>query len=252
MHAHFNRLRTSGILLPALSSPSVAGGQRVRWDAIERGLARCKCLWGTRDGLGLYSASNMSGCGFPRADGQAPIDAIISGFKALFHAKGFASATAKLAEGIADFDAFGMLRRDLKAAAKAVPGSIGKYHMHMVFSVLVASGWVATRVVNDWPVGDDAGTMDGLRLIFGKGLARSQADDALRELWRRLAGAGEVQQREHLGSVGAQLCWYGRSQTAARADRFQNRFEETTDRWNQDLADLRAAGVTLAGWHRDA
>ena len=124
--------------------------------------------------------------------------------------------------------------------------------MHMVFSVLVASGWVAPRVVDSWPVGDSAGTMQGLRSIFGAGLTGKAATGALRELWRRLAGAGELQQREHLGTLGAQLCWYGRSQKASSAHQYENRFEETTTRWNEDLAALRAAGVILPGWHRDA
>ena len=121
--------------------------------------------------------------------------------------------------------------------------------MHMAFTVVVASTWVATRVVDDWPVGDDAGTMQGLRLIYGQGLARRDATGALRELWRRLAGHGEILQREHPGSLGAQLCWYVRSQKASCAGGYQNRYAEVTDRWNKDLEDLRAAGVTLPGWH---
>lgn len=249
MHAHFNRLRTSGILLPALAAPSGAGDQRVRWDYIMRGLETCKWLWAKGQCMGLYSASNMAGCGFAREDGQGPMDAIIAGLKALYANAHFKGAVAKLNEGIADFGTYAELRKDLKAAAKAVPGSIGKYHMHMVLSVLVASALVATRVVDDWPVGDDAGTMQGLRLIYGQGLARRDATGALRELWRRLAGHGEILQREHPGSLGAQLCWYVRSQKASCAGGYQNRYAEVTDRWNKDLEDLRAAGVTLPGWH---
>lgn len=157
-----------------------------------------------------------------------------------------------LAAGIPDFDAYAELRGNLHAAARSSPGSMGKYHMHMAYSVLVGSGWVKTRVVDWWPVADNAGTMRGLRGVFGKGLRGKAAIDALRELWHRLARAGELQQREHLGSLGAHLCWFARSRKASRACEFTNRYQEVTTRWNQDLADLRAAGILVEGWHRDA
>ena len=94
--------------------------------------------------------------------------------------------------------------------------------------------------------------MQGLRCIYGADLTGKAAPGALRELWHRLAGSCEVQRREHFGRLGAQLCWYGRFQKAASASKYANRFDETTARWNEDLADLRTAGVVLPGWHRDA
>ena len=66
VHAHYNRTRTSGILLPALQAPSDAGDQRVRWGDLKRALERCSSLWGNGTGLGLYSATNLPGSGFPR------------------------------------------------------------------------------------------------------------------------------------------------------------------------------------------
>ena len=107
--------------------------------------------------------------------------------------RGFKKAVAALTEGIADFDAYAKLRGHLQAAARASPGSIGAYHMHMVFTVLVASDWVAARVVDWWPVSESAGTMQGLRCIYGAGLTGKAAPGALRELWRRLAGSCEAQ-----------------------------------------------------------
>ena len=165
--------------------------------------------------MGLYSATNLPGSGFPREKGQSRIDAMLVGFKSLYRSEGFRGAVAVLTEGIADFGAYAQLRRHLGAAARESPGSIGHYHMHMVFTVLVASGWVAHRVVDSWPVANSAGTMEGLRAIYGAGLTGRDANRALSELWRRLAGAGELQQREHLGTLGAQLCWYGRFQKGA-------------------------------------
>ncbi len=253
VHAHFNRTRTSGILLPALlQAPSDAGDQRVRWGDLRRALERCRALWGKGTRLGVYSATNLPGCGFPREKGQSRIDDMIVGFKSLYRSKGFKDAVAALSEGIADFDSHEKLLDHLKVAARACPGSIGNYHMHMVFTVLVASGWLAPRVVNEWPISVSAGTMQGLRCIYGAGLTGRAAIGALRELWRRLAGAGELQQREHLGTLGAQLCWYGRFKKGTRSSQYANRFDETTTRWNDDLADLRAAGVMLPGWHSDA
>ena len=252
VHSHYNRSRTSGILLPALQAPSDAGDRRVRWGDLRRALERCTSLWGKGAGLGLYSATNLPGSGFPRERGQSRVDAMLAGFKSLYRSKGFKDAVAALTRGIADFDAHATLRGHLQAASRVSPGCIGKYHMHMVFTVLVASGWVAPRVVDAWPVGDSAGTMQGLRSIYGAGLAGRDAIEALRELWRRLAGAGELQQGEHVGTIGAQLCWYERWLKGANTSLCANRYEETTKRWNEDLADLRAAGVVLPGWHRDA
>ena len=141
VRAHYNRTRTSGILLPALQAPSDAGDQRVRWGDLKRALERCRSLWGKDTGLGLYSATNLPGTGFPREKEQSRIDAMLVGFKSLYRSKGFKDAVAALTEGIADFDAYAKLRGHLEAAARVSPGSIGKYHMHMVFSALVASGW---------------------------------------------------------------------------------------------------------------
>ena len=94
--------------------------------------------------------------------------------------------------------------------------------------------------------------MQGLRCVYGAGLTDRAAIGAVRELWRRLAGASELQQREHVGTLGAQLCWYGHFHKASSASQYANRFVETTTRWNEDLAALREAGVIIPGWHRAA
>ena len=91
--------------------------------------------------LGPLLGDQLARDRLPREKEQSRIDAMLVGFKSLYRSKGFKDAVAALTEGIADFDAYAKLRGHLEAAARVSPGSIGKYHMHMVFSALVASGW---------------------------------------------------------------------------------------------------------------
>ena len=89
--------------------------------------------------------------------------------------------------------------------------------------------------------------------IFRGNIGGRQAQPALAELWRRLADTkAALRQREHLGSVGAQLCFWGRSLSDAASTAFENRFEESTARWESDLQQLKAAGIELEGWHGSA
>ena len=60
---------------------------------------------------------------------------------------------------------------------------------------------------------------------------------------------GDLKQREHVGSVGAQLCFWKRLLSTAASSTFDSRLEETMEMWDRDLADLREAGIAIEGWH---
>ena len=136
--------------------------------------------------------------------------------------------------------------------AKTNTGALGPYHLHMVFSIAVGAEWIPSRYVTWWPVAADAGTMDGLGLVLRGEPLQSSGLPALAEVWHRLAKMGELKQREHVGSVGAQLCFWKRLRAEASGSSFDSRLEETVDWWDRDLADLRNADLLLPGWHKDA
>lgn len=254
IHAHFNSMRTSGVLLPALwnfADATPASTAAVEWGAVLKAMRKCKETWGGPKGLGLYSPNNMSGCGFPAVPSGDKIDACLEGFKRLYACTFFKKSAAMLGQGIRSFADFDRLRRALQASAKANPGALGQYHLHMQFSLLVGMEWVKPLYVNWWSIAGDAGTITALRRIFGPELQGRNALNALRELWHRLAMAGELRQREHLGSLGAQLCFWKRSLIQSNARDGQSRFDETVRRRELDLEQLRAAGITIDGWHRE-
>ena len=60
---------------------------------------------------------------------------------------------------------------------------------------------------------------------------------------------GEVSRREHLGSIGSQLCFWMRRGKAAHQTEEENRLAECKAKWNQDLADLSGVGIQIVGWH---
>ena len=249
-YAHFNSLRSGGVLLPALLEGK---GWVARWAGVKRALKFCKSKWGRGRALGLYSASCKPGCGFPAAASGDKHDSIMEGLQRLRRSKEFKKAVKLLDDGVDGVGAFDQVRRALQAMAKANPGALGSYHLHMVLSMAVAMEWIPSRYVTWWSVAGDAGTIQGLGEVYRCKPSGGQGFPALAELWRRLADLGELKQGEHVGAVGAQLCFWGRSRSqAAAASNFDSRLEETTQRWEGDLADLRKAGIVLEGWHRGA
>ena len=79
MHAHFNSIRTSGVLLPALETSAAV---QPRWASIQKAMRFCGVTWGhggTHPTLGLYTSNNMPGSGFPRRPGQGRIESIVEG-----------------------------------------------------------------------------------------------------------------------------------------------------------------------------
>ena len=251
-YAHFNRLRTGGVLLPPLLE---AGGWAARWAGVRRSLKFCKSRWGRGkcgERLGLYSPSCKPGCCFPSAASGDKHDSIMEGLQRLRRSKEFTKAAKLLDDGVGSVGTFDLTRRALQALAKANKGALGPYHLHMVFSVAVAMEWIPSRCVNWWSVAGGAGTTEGLGKVYLVKPAGRLGFPALAELWRRLAELGELRQREHVGSVGAQLCFWTRSLSQAAASTFDSRLGETTEQWDSDLADLREAGVVLGGWHKGA
>ena len=78
----------------------------------------------------------------------------------------------------------------LQALAKRNPGSLGGYHLHMVFAILIPMGWLPCHTVSWYPIAAQAGTIQGLRQVYGSALPASRALDALKQLFQQLREAG--------------------------------------------------------------
>ena len=56
---------------------------------------------------------------------------------------------------------------------------------------------------------------------------------------------------DHLGSVGAALCWLHRKETASTSKHHSNRLEQTSSaQWDRELAQLQEHGFFIFGYHK--
>ena len=56
---------------------------------------------------------------------------------------------------------------------------------------------------------------------------------------------------DHMGSVGAALCWQHRKNTASTCRSHGNRLEQTsTAQWDRELSQLEKHGVRFLGYHK--
>ena len=55
---------------------------------------------------------------------------------------------------------------------------------------------------------------------------------------------------DHLGSVGAAVCWQHRQKTNSTSKKHSNRLEQTSSaQWERELAQLQQHGFTILGYH---
>ena len=55
---------------------------------------------------------------------------------------------------------------------------------------------------------------------------------------------------DHLGTVGAALCWHQRLKTNSTSKKHSNRLEQTSSaQWDRELAQLQQHGFTILGYH---
>ena len=55
---------------------------------------------------------------------------------------------------------------------------------------------------------------------------------------------------DHLGTVGAALCWHQRLKTDSTSQMNSNRLEQTSSaQWDRELAQLQQHGFTILGYH---
>ena len=55
---------------------------------------------------------------------------------------------------------------------------------------------------------------------------------------------------DHLGSVGAALCWQYRQETVSTSKQHSNRLEQTSSaQWDRELAQLQEHGFAIFGYH---
>ena len=58
---------------------------------------------------------------------------------------------------------------------------------------------------------------------------------------------------DHMGSVGAALCWQHRENAASTCPSHANRLEQTsTAQWDRELSKLRKHGFQIFGYHKES
>ena len=247
--AHFNSLRTWGVL-------SQAFGHQVDWEAATLLLEKCGTLWGQNGHLALYGATNMSGCGL-LPHGETYVQRFAYWFKQIPDHCGFQRASDILERGIHSFAEAQQLDTSLRELRGAIKGLLGPYHFKMLHDFLVAARFLPPRWVFTYPVSPSGGTAKGLRRIF-EVAGRQTGTQACAVMLQELTF--HVQRKstswwasDHLGSVGAALCWQHRQASASTAVGHSNRLQQTSHiQWEKQLRDLQQHGYKILGFHRKA
>ena len=240
--AHFNRLRTFGMTQAAFTAD-------VNWEIFRACLKRCSELWGqpAKRKFALYSPNCMSGSGLP-AVGEDYWDRFPYHFRIMMESTCFQQACAIIDAGVSTTESAQELRSELRSMRRVVPGMLGDYHFKMVLDFITAARWLPPRFARDWPVCKQGGTAWGLKCIFPSAANASPRvlSSQLNMLTDRVALESKSWRAgsDHVGLVGAQLCWLKRLGGEARSGGHDNRFRETTETWETELRDLREAGVT--------
>merc|ERR1711904_711172 len=132
--------------------------------------------------------------------------------------------------GIDSFAAADKLDDELQKIRGLVPGLLGEYHFKMLYDFLVGSGILPPRWSRRLPVCPTGGTAAGLRDIYGTTSKGKMAlQEMLRELTHRVMMASTSWRgSDHMGSVGAALCWRERLAKASSSSPHASRYEQTS------------------------
>ena len=245
--AHFKSLRTWDAINKAFR-------QDIDWNDLRLGLARCGELWGVKGSPAVYSGSNMTGSGL-MPFGENYLDRFPFWFQQVSIHSAFAQACALLEAGITSFALAELLELNLQKMRRDIKGLLGDYHFKMLYDYLVASKFLPPRWVCKYPVCSDGGTARGLRDMYsitGEGSGPKSYAEMLNEFTFQVREQSTTWWwTDHLGSVGAALCWLHRKETASTSKHHSNRLEQTSSaQWDRELAQLQEHGFFIFGYHK--
>jgi len=246
--AHFKSVRTWGVINQAFK-------KHIDWLEFRFLLARCGELWGKKGSPALYSGSNMSGSGLLPV-GETYLDRFPFWFRQVSAHPAFERACGVLDAGITNFRGAELLEQNLQELRRHVKGLWGDYHYKMLYDFLVATRFLPPRWVFKYPVSSEGGTAQGLCKMFatsGKGLGPKAYAEMLQELNYQVKKESKTWwSSDHLGIVGAALCWQHRKNSVSTSKGHCNRFEQTSaPQWDRELAELHKHGFQISGYHKD-
>ena len=175
-------------------------------------------------------------------------------FQVVWGHTAFEQACALLSAGITDFAQAELLHEHLEKLRGDIKGLLGDYHFNMIHDYLVASKLLHPRWVCQYPVCAVGGTARGLREMFcltGMGMGPKAYEEMLKEFTFHVKDESTTWWwTDHLGTVGAALCWHQRLQTNSTSQMHSNRLEQTSSaQWDRELAQLQQHGFTNLGYH---
>ena len=244
--AHFKSLRTWGVINQAFR-------KEIDWNDFRLSLSRCGELWGVKGSLAVYSGSNMSGSGL-LPFGDTYLDRFAFWFQQVSVHSAFERACALLEAGITSFAEAELLDQNLQKLRQNIKGLLGDYHFKMLYDYLVASKFLPPRWVCKYPVCAEGGTARGLREMYsitGEGSGPKAYAEMLQEFTFQVKEESTTWWwTDHLGSVGAALCWQHRKETVSTSKHHSNRLEQTSSaQWDRELAQLQEHGFVIFGYH---
>jgi len=247
--AHFKSIRTWGVIHAAFQ-------EGIDWILLRQLLARCGDLWGKNGSLALYGSGNMSGSGLPAA-GETYLDRFAHWFMQVLEHAAFQKACALLEAGIKSFEAAEKLERSLQDLRQAFKGLLGPYRYKVLYDYLVATDFLPPRWVYTYPVCSDGGTAQGLRELYaisGRRAGSRTYERMLQEFAFQVQQESSTWNRtDHLGTVGAALCWRHRRNTASTSHEHRDRCEQTsTALCERELVQLNEHGFRIFGFQTAA
>jgi len=210
-------------------------------------------LWGKNGSLALYGATNMSGSGLP-PHGETYLERFRFWFYQIEDLGSYQGACKILEVRVNSFPEAEKLEECLQDIRDTIKVLLGPYHFKMLHDFLLATRLLPPRLVFTYPVSAGGGTARGLQQMFeitGKKTGPKAFAVMLAELTYHVQRQSTSWwASDHLGSVGAALCWQHRKQSASTGNGHANRMEQTsTARWEKELRDLEKHGIKIFGYH---
>ena len=118
----------------------------------------------------------------------------------------------------------------------------------------VESGFLPPRWVLTYPVCDSGGTANGLCKLYGisgENIGPKVYGEMLQEVIHRMTREARCWwNTDHLGTVGAALCWEERKKKASSSCQHATRFQQTSaPHWERELEQLAEHGCSIFGYH---
>ena len=164
------------------------------------------------------------------------------------------NACALIRSGINNFAQARTLYQELLHVRRVASGLLGDYHFKMLIDFRVSAEFLPPRCVFTYPVCSRSGTAQGLKRVYqvkGSGYGTKTLEVMLQELTHRVMVASTSWwQSDHIGNVGAALCWEERRGKASNSTAYDSRFHETSlALWETELEQLAEHGFTIYGYN---